>query len=161
VQNRTKSGLLRPHSQGKRGKLYDLDQAGAAIRATEGLAELSDRGKLARHTPPAQGAPDIYAELVKERTAKERAQREKIERENRVRSGELIERDTVRAQVAEVGTVINSTMDTWPARLAAEFAAMGKAGADAHDFSMRLDAEVQALKQDIRDATSALPYGAG
>jgi phage terminase Nu1 subunit (DNA packaging protein) len=142
-------------SSGKSGSgkpLYNPEKVMQEYKATVTMAEMQDGAamlpnELKGGRPSGADMSGNSEAYLKAKTANEalKAQLQKLKFE--LQSGKLIEKETARKQGAELGVRMMGIIDSWPARMAPEFASMKNA--DEHDFHQKLIREANILKQEI------------
>jgi hypothetical protein len=164
LQNRAKRGQFIPRGQNKFGKLYDLDEVKAVLDLSKEASALQDRGAYLRDgangggqcEPESKNKASDGARLLKSKAESAAMDVKLKEIKLETQQGELIRKDLVREQDAQIASVLNGIIDAWPGKVASEMAAMGKAGAKAHDFRMKLIARCNDLKLAMLTGLDAL-----
>jgi phage terminase Nu1 subunit (DNA packaging protein) len=152
-----RSGRFTPAGRGKFGHpLFNPAEVKKQYANTRVPAELQDHA----HVLPSEmrgGRPTeedktsdktIMKKIIMARYAKDATQAKLQELKFKVQSGLYIEKEKARRQGIELGEMIMGVLQSWPSRLAPEFAGMREA--DEHDFLHRLEQEVNTLIMAIR-----------
>jgi hypothetical protein len=161
-----RTGRFTPHSRAESGvPLFDPVVVGKQYAGTKDQCEIQDRArdlpKEMRGGRPSgthnKNAPiDIdrqkilQVKLEKEAAqAKREATQEKLAAlKYKIQKGLYIEKAEAERQGVELGTMIMGVLQSWPSRMAPEFAAMHNG--DEHDFLQKLEEEINQLIIAIR-----------